>query len=96
MTRRERRVIDYLGGAFIWNPDFTDASLHRDLADALVEGGYLLSGERLAWKTVQPFISLCVVSLMNGAQLVLHGLSRVALVAGYDNDDELIEVKAQL
>lgn len=96
VTRKERRTIDYLGGAFIWNPDFTDASLHRDLADALVDGGYLASSERPAWKAVQPFISLCVVSLMNGTSLVLNGSNRVILMAGYDNDDGLIEVKAQL
>lgn len=96
VTRKERRTIDYLGGAFIWNPDFTDASLHRDFADALVDGGYLSSSERSAWKAVQPFISLCVVSLMNGTTLVLNGSNRVTLMAGYDNNDGLIEVKAQL
>ncbi len=96
VTRKERRTINYLGGAFIWNPEFTDSTLHRDMADALVDEGYLLSGERPAWKAVQPFISLCVISLMNGAKLVLNGSNRVTLVAGYDNDDGLIEIKAQL
>lgn len=96
VTRKERRAIDYLGGAFIWNPDFTDKGLHGDLADALVAGGYLLSGERPTWKAAQPFISLCVVALMNGTKLVLNGSNPVTLMAGYDNDDGLIEVKAQL
>lgn len=69
VNRRERRAVNYLGGAFIWNPEFTDASLHGELAAALIQNDLLLAEELTQWNAVRPFISLCVVSLMNGTRV---------------------------
>jgi hypothetical protein len=95
-TSRERRTVDYLGSAFIWNPAFTDTALINDLEHMLGEAGLLRKPDRSAFGQLSEFIALYTVTLMHGSAVVLENGDRVQLVAGFDNDQRRLEVKATL
>jgi hypothetical protein len=95
-TRREKRVVDYLGSAFIWNPAFTDVSLMNDLCHVLVQNGLIVKSDLDAFRQVQDFLALHVITIMHGATIVLDDHSRASLNAGHNNDEGFLEVKALL
>lgn len=95
-TSRERRTVDYLGGAFIWNPAFTDTALIDELEHILAEAGLLRKADRAAFGQLSEFIALYAVTLMHGSAVVLENGDRAQLVAGFDNDQRCLEVKAML
>lgn len=95
-TAREKRVFDYLGSAFIWNPVFTDTEVLDDLQSVLNEVGLLRKGDREAFRAVHDFLALYVVTLIHGSKVVLDGGDRADLLAGYDNPERRLEVKVML
>ena len=95
-TARERKTIDYLGGAFIWNPAFTDADLVEDLLLVLVETGLLRRAEHNAFRALSDYIALYVITLLHGSVILLEHGNRAQLMAGFDNDQGQLEVKAML
>jgi hypothetical protein len=95
-TPRERLAVDYFGGAFIWNPAFTDAIVTDDLASLLVKTGFLAVADRPAFEAMSPFIALYVITLIHGSTVLLDDGGRAALVAGFDNQQARLEVKARL
>jgi hypothetical protein len=94
-TPREARTIDYLGGAFIWNPAFTEEALTEDLLHMLSEAGLLKKADHARFRDLSPYIALYVVTLMHGSAVTLE-TGRADLGAGFDNKDGRLEVKAQL
>lgn len=95
-TARERRTVDYLGGAFIWNPAFTDGEVVEDLLQVLGEGGLVRKADQAAFRALSDFIALYVVTLMHGSAVLLDNGDRAELVAGFANDQGRLEIKAVL
>lgn len=95
-TPRERKTVDYLGGAFIWNPAFTDVEVVEDLIQVLGEVGLLRQAEHAAFRTLANFIALYVLTLMHGSAVLLENGDRAELVAGFANNLGRLEVKAML
>ncbi len=96
LTQRERAVFNYLAGAFIWNPAFTDEQVVEDLAALLIKSGALLKEERDALDANQAFLTLYVTALMHDSTVVMDDGSRFELVAGFANQENRIEVKARI
>ena len=96
VTRREQAVFNYLAGAFIWNPAFTDDQVGEDLATVLTKAGALLPQERAAFDANHAFLALYVTALMHDSAVVMEDGSRFDLVAGFANDENRIEVKARI
>ena len=96
VTQRERSVFNYLAGAFVWNPAFTDEQVAEDLAAVLIKAGALLEGEREAFDANGAFLALYVTALMHDSAIVMEDGSRFDLVAGFANDQNRIEVKARI
>ncbi len=95
-TVRERKTVDYLGGAFIWNPAFTEAALVEDLLLVLSDTGLLRRSEHNAFRALSSYLALYVITLMHGSAILLENDDRAQLVAGFDNDQGQLEVKALL
>lgn len=96
VTQREKRVFNYLAGAFVWNPAFTDEQVAEDLANVLVKAGALFKNERDAFDAHRVFLALYVTALMHDSAVVMDDGSRFELVAGFANDENRIEVKARI
>lgn len=99
VTQRERAVFNYLAGAFVWNPVFTDEQVAGDLATVLVKVGALLKDERDAFDANRAFLALYITALMHDSAVVMVDGSRfelVAGVAGVANEENRIEVKAHI
>jgi hypothetical protein len=96
VTERERGAVDYFGGAFIWNPAFTDTELIDDLKFVLIKSQLLDSKAQHQFEDASSFIALYAISLMHGSAVVLSDGCRASLCAGYDNDEQYLEVKAYL
>ena len=96
VTERERKVFDYLAGAFIWNPAFTDERVMADLTCVLTKSGALRADETDALKAGSTFLTLYVTALMHDSAVVMDDGARFDLVAGFDNDERRIEVKARI
>lgn len=96
VTKREQAVFNYLAGAFIWNPAFTDDQVSEDLATVLTKAGALLPQERAAFDANHAFLALYVTALMHDSAVVMDDGSRFELFAGFDNDQMRIEVKARI
>lgn len=96
VTQRERSVFNYLAGAFVWNPAFTDEQVAEDLAAVLIKAGALLKDEREAFDANGAFLALYVTALMHDSAIVMEDGSRFDLVAGFANDQNRIEVKARI
>lgn len=94
VTKREQAVFNYLAGAFIWNPAFTDEQVGGDLAALLTKAGALRPEERAAFDANHDFLALYVTALMHDSAVVMDDGSRFELFAGFDNDQRRIEVKA--
>ncbi|MBC7985316.1 MAG: hypothetical protein H7X93_01395 [Sphingomonadaceae bacterium] len=95
-TPRERKTVDYLGGAFIWNPAFTDIEVVEDLLHVLGDTGLLQKADHAAFHTLSEFITLYVLTLMHGSAVLLENGDRADLVAGFANAEGRLEVKAVL
>jgi hypothetical protein len=95
-TPREQAVFNYLAGAFVWNPAFTDEQVGDDLAKVLMEAGALKPEERADFDSNHDFLALYVTALMHECAVVMNDGSRFDLVAGFDNDQRRIEVKARI
>jgi len=95
-TQRERLVVDYLGGAFIWNPAFTTSDIICELSAMLVKTGLMQPAEVDAFRAIAPFLALYVITLMHGSAVILEDGNRVKLIAGFFNRQGQLEVKAQL
>jgi hypothetical protein len=93
---RDRLVIDYLGGAFIWNPAFTDRQVANDLAHVLKKSGLVSSKDSSSFNALVPFMSLYVLALMHGSTIVSEAGGHANLLAGFDNEEKRLEVKATL
>jgi len=96
VTKREQEVFNYLAGAFIWNPAFTDEQVGSELAVLLTKTGALRSVERAAFDANHDFLTLYVTALMHDSAVVMDDGSRFELFAGFDNDQRRIEVKARI
>jgi hypothetical protein len=96
VTRREEAVFNYLAGAFIWNPAFTDEQVGDALATVLMKAGALRPEEQEAFEANLTFLALYVTALMHGSTVVMDDGSRFDLSAGFDNDARRIEVKARI
>lgn len=96
VTKREQAVFNYLAGAFIWNPAFTDEQVGGDLAAFLTKTGALRPEERAAFDANHDFLALYVTALMHDSAVVMDDGSRFELFAGFDNDQRRIEVKARI
>jgi hypothetical protein len=96
LTAREQTVFNYLAGAFVWNPAFTDEKVGDDLASVLIKAGALLEEERGAFDQNRSFLALYITALMHDSAVVMDDGSRFDLVAGFDNDQGCIEVKARI
>lgn len=96
VTQRERGVFNYLAGAFVWNPAFTDEQVGDDLATVLMKAGALKPEERAGFDGNHDFLALYVTALMHECAVVMNDGSRFYLVAGFDNDQRRIEVKARI
>lgn len=94
-TPREVRTIDYLGGAFIWNPAFTQEALIDDLLHMLKEAGLLKKADQDSFRSLSAFVALYVVTLMHGSSVLLD-TGRADLIAGFANKEGHLEVKARL
>ena len=82
LTDHEHRVVNYLGGTFIWNPAFTDRDLAKDLAFVLGKAGLLEAASNADFERVAPFLALYVLTVMHGSTVVMEGGGRVRLFAG--------------
>jgi hypothetical protein len=96
VTQREQAVFNYLAGAFIWNPAFTDEQVGSELAGLLTKTGALRPVERAAFDANHDFLTLYVTALMHDTAVVMDDGSRFELFAGFDNDQRRIEVKARI
>ncbi len=96
VTKRERAVFNYLAGAFIWNPAFTDEQVGDELASVLIRAGALRADERAAFDANHASLALYVVAVMHDTTVVMDDGSRFELFAGFDNDQHRIEVKARI
>ena len=96
VTSREQKVFNYLAGAFIWNPAFTDRQVADDLATVLVKAGAMRLDEQAAFDANRTFLALYVTALMHDSAVVMEDGARFDLVAGFNNDQGRIEVKARL
>ena len=96
VTKREQEVFNYLAGAFIWNPAFTDEQVGSELAGLLTKSGALRSVERAAFDANHDFLTLYITALMHDSAVVMDDGSRFELFAGFDNDQRRIEVKARI
>jgi len=96
VTKREQAVFNYLAGAFIWNPAFTDNQVVEDLATVPTKAGALLGEERDAFNANRAFLALYITALMHDSAVVMDDGSRFDLFAGFDNDQKQIEVKARI
>lgn len=96
VTAREKNVFNYLAGAFIWNPAFTDRQVSDDLATVLVKAGAMRLDERDAFDANRTFLALYVTALMHNSAVVMEDGTRFDLVAGFDNHQRCIEVKVRL
>lgn len=96
VTKREQTVFNYLAGAFIWNPAFTDEQVGDALATVLTKAGALRLEERAAFDANLVFLALYVTTLMHDSTVVMDDGSRFELFAGFDNDQSRIEVKARI
>ncbi|RXR30277.1 hypothetical protein [Sphingobium fluviale] len=96
VTKREQAVFNYLAGAFIWNPAFTDEQVGSELAGLLTKAGALRPVERAAFDANCNFLTLYVTALMHDTAVVMDDGSRFELFAGFDNDQRRIEVKARI
>lgn len=94
-TPREVRTIDYLGGAFIWNPAFTEEALIDDLLHMLGEAGLLKKADRASFRSLSAFVALYVMTLLHGSGVLLD-TGRADLSAGFANEEGRLEVKARL
>lgn len=95
-TLRERRVVDYFGSAFIWNPAFTAIEVLDDLTHVLQKAGLLEPTDEKTFAAIGPFLALYVTALMHGSAVILEDGTRADLFAGFANREERIEVKARL
>lgn len=95
-TERERRVVNYLGSAFIWNQVFTDEEVEADLAFVLERLKLLNHDDCARLHTVAPFLTLYVITLLHGSAIRLDELGRAELFATYRNEQQRLEVKATL
>ncbi|MBY3144089.1 hypothetical protein HFO63_00505 [Rhizobium laguerreae] len=96
LTTREERVFNYLGGAFIWNPAFTDHSIFDDLGEVLRQNGYLEEADEASFETIRHFLSLYVLTIMHGSALLMENGDLAHLQAGFRNKEAKLEVKAHL
>jgi hypothetical protein len=96
VTQLEQTVFNYLAGAFVWNPAFTDEEIAEDLATVLIKAGALLKDEREAFDANCAFLALYVTALMHDSTLVMEDGSSFELVAGFANDQNRLEVKARI
>jgi hypothetical protein len=96
LTERERRVVNYLSSAFIWNQVFTDGEVEADLAFVLERLKLLKNDERARLHALAPFLALYVITLLHGSAIRLDELGRAELFANYRNDQQRLEVKATL
>jgi hypothetical protein len=96
VTKRERTVFNFLAGAFIWNPAFTDEQVNGDLAGLLAKTGALRPEERAAFDANHDFLALYVTALLHDSAVVMDDGSRFDLFAGFDNEQGQIEVKARI
>jgi len=96
LTDRERLIINYLGGAFIWNQTFTDTEVLSDLVFVLLKHKLLHDDDRMAFEKIASFLTLYVLTLMHGSTVLLDGGTRAELSAGFWNDQRHLEVKAEL
>ena len=96
VTQRERSVFNYLSGAFVWNPAFTDVQVAEDLATVLTKAGALFKHERDAFNANRAFLALYVTALMHESTVVMDDGSRFDLIAGFANAENRIEVKARI
>lgn len=95
-SARQRSVIDYLGGAFIWNPAFTQAGLMDDLIEVLTAVRMIDGAQVDAFRHASDLLALHVLQLMHGSRLTLEDGRTADLVVGYDNDQRFLEAKALL
>jgi hypothetical protein len=96
LTDREERVFNYLGAAFIWNAVFTDEQVAEDLFFVLRKSDLINEDDRVNFETNRSFLALYITTLMHGSAVLLDNGSRAELVAGFDNRQGQIEVKARL
>lgn len=89
-------ALNYLGGAFIWNPAITDVGLMKDFEYVLGKAGFLDAKSRSAFHDLSTFVGLYAVTVLHGSILVLENGSRVDLMAGFRNDERRLEVKGML
>jgi hypothetical protein len=95
-TPRERRVIDYLGSAFIWNQAFTAAEAGAELIQVLRQHRLLRAEGAADFEAAFPFLALYVVTLMHGSTVLMENEARAELFASRDNRQGFLEVKARL
>ncbi|HEX2764815.1 MAG TPA: hypothetical protein VHM92_13355 [Allosphingosinicella sp.] len=95
-TIRERLTVDYLGGAFIWNPAFTDTEVIEDLIAALDGVGLLSKTDHAIFRSRADFITLYVLTLLHGSKVILENGDRADLLAGFANHEGRLEIKAIL
>lgn len=55
--------MDYLGGAFLWNPAFTDEQLIQELEECLNKLNLLEEQDAGPFDDIKPFITLYAVTL---------------------------------
>jgi hypothetical protein len=70
-SAKQKAAVDYLGGSFVWQFAFDDATLAGEFADVLIESGALAASDRDAFIGIAPFFALHAITLMHGARLEL-------------------------
>jgi hypothetical protein len=95
-TSRERRTVDYLGSAFIWNPAFTDIEVIEDLIAILNEAGLVRKADHASFHDLSNFVALYVLTLLHGSTIVMENGARATLFAGSANGEGRLEIKANL
>jgi hypothetical protein len=92
----ERKVLNYLGGTFIWNVAYTDTSLLEDLIHVLRFHKFLEKEDVDSFRKARDFLALHVIATLHGTPLVMDKKEIVHLRATFSHETRQLGLKAEL
>jgi hypothetical protein len=96
LTRRELKVVLYLGNRFIWKSAFTDDLLFEEFRLALLKNLILTPAEAERLINAKKFLTVYALSCMHVSSVIMDNGASGELLAGFSNKERRLEVKVQL
>ncbi|MGO6937871.1 hypothetical protein [Rhizobium johnstonii] len=96
INKKQRLAVNYLGGTWIWQPAYSDASLFDELVRLLKAGRYLMPEDVAGFERASPFLTKHVIALLHGVKIAMKDGNSVELIAKHSRSERVLGVKMVL